>query len=118
MRTPSKGKNSMRTSGMSPCGIALSLHKAQRKCDFKWSGRESNPRPLHCERSALPTELPPHFVHRSKLAGEGETAILEGAERTVHCTKSAAYRGGWCFVSSSKSGRSSSKKSYTSLNCR
>jgi hypothetical protein len=25
----------------------------------KWSGRESNPRPLHCERSALPTELPP-----------------------------------------------------------
>ena len=25
-----------------------------------WSGRESNPRPLHCERSALPTELPPH----------------------------------------------------------
>src|SRR5262245_16744613 len=25
----------------------------------KWSERESNPRPLHCERSALPTELPP-----------------------------------------------------------
>src|SRR3712207_6356103 len=25
----------------------------------QWSGRESNPRPLHCERSALPTELPP-----------------------------------------------------------
>ena len=25
----------------------------------KWSGRELNPRPLHCERSALPTELPP-----------------------------------------------------------
>src|SRR5688572_22908207 len=25
----------------------------------EWSGRESNPRPLHCERSALPTELPP-----------------------------------------------------------
>ena len=27
---------------------------------MKWSGRELNPRPLHCERSALPTELPPH----------------------------------------------------------
>ena len=26
---------------------------------YQWSGRESNPRPLHCERSALPTELPP-----------------------------------------------------------
>ena len=25
-----------------------------------WSGRGSNPRPLHCERSALPAELPPH----------------------------------------------------------
>ena len=26
---------------------------------IKWSRRESNPRPLHCERSALPTELRP-----------------------------------------------------------
>ena len=25
-----------------------------------WSGRDSNPRPLRCERNALPTELPPH----------------------------------------------------------
>src|SRR3984957_13306495 len=25
-----------------------------------WSGRASNPRPSHCERDALPTELPPH----------------------------------------------------------
>ena len=25
-----------------------------------WSGRGSNPRPSHCERDALPTELPPH----------------------------------------------------------
>ena len=28
----------------------------------KWSERDSNPRPLHCERSALPTELPPHKI--------------------------------------------------------
>src|SRR3989338_5123101 len=27
-----------------------------------WSGRGSNPRPLHCERSALPAELPPRVV--------------------------------------------------------
>jgi hypothetical protein len=26
-----------------------------------WSGRGSNPRPSHCERDALPTELPPHM---------------------------------------------------------
>src|SRR5690606_12657505 len=25
-----------------------------------WSGGGSNSRPLHCERSALPAELPPH----------------------------------------------------------
>ena len=32
-----------------------------RPWDFshQWSGRESNPRPSHCERDALPTELPP-----------------------------------------------------------
>jgi hypothetical protein len=27
--------------------------------NFWWSGRGSNPRPSHCERDALPTELPP-----------------------------------------------------------
>ena len=36
-----------------------------------WSGRESNPRPMHCERIALPTELPPpraaRFYHRTPL---------------------------------------------------
>ncbi len=30
---------------------------------LKWSERDSNPRPLHCERSALPTELPPLSEH-------------------------------------------------------
>src|SRR5690606_2878243 len=34
----------------------------------EWSGRESNPRPLHCERSALPTELPPHMQRATALA--------------------------------------------------
>ncbi len=29
-----------------------------------WSGRESNPRPSHCERDALPTELPPQFPQK------------------------------------------------------
>lgn len=29
---------------------------------LEWSGRESNPRPLHCERSALPIELPPRTL--------------------------------------------------------
>jgi hypothetical protein len=43
----------------------------------EWSGRESNPRPLHCERSALPTELPPQesldsrAVLRGCLAARG-----------------------------------------------
>ena len=29
----------------------------------KWSGGESNSRPQHCERCALPTELSPRFKH-------------------------------------------------------
>ena len=33
---------------------------------LKWSGRESNPRPSHCERDALPTELPPRNTGWSK----------------------------------------------------
>src|SRR5204863_45721 len=33
----------------------------------KWSGRGSNPRPSHCERDALPAELPPH-ARRAILA--------------------------------------------------
>src|SRR5690606_31706217 len=38
----------------------------------KWSERDSNPRPLHCERSALPTELPPHtFLRQRKIAADG-----------------------------------------------
>ncbi len=27
----------------------------------QWSGRGSNPQPPHCERGALPIELPPHL---------------------------------------------------------
>ena len=29
----------------------------------QWSGRGSNPQPPHCERGALPIELPPHLDH-------------------------------------------------------
>ena len=29
--------------------------------DWWWSGGDSNPRPLECDSSALPAELPPHF---------------------------------------------------------
>ena len=31
--------------------------------DPKWSGRGSNPQPPHCERGALPIELPPQSDH-------------------------------------------------------
>src|SRR5690349_12188217 len=31
-------------------------------CMTWWSGRGSNPRPSHCERDALPAELPPHTI--------------------------------------------------------
>ena len=35
---------------------------------YKWSERDSNSRPLHCERSALPTELPPRQSRTAELS--------------------------------------------------
>ena len=32
-------------------------------CDDKWTLRESNPRPLACKASALPTELKARYVY-------------------------------------------------------
>ncbi len=42
-------------------------HRLTTGC-VKWSGRELNPRPSHCERDALPTELPPRPGLRPDLA--------------------------------------------------
>lgn len=44
---------------------------------FWWTIRDSNPRPLRCERSALPTELIARFTalpfsHAGRAGGEGE----------------------------------------------
>src|SRR5713101_1583431 len=36
----------------------------------EWSRRESNPRPLECHSSALPTELRPHKAGRDFVAGD------------------------------------------------
>jgi hypothetical protein len=38
------------------------VHEADFQGVKWWSGRGSNPRPRHCERRALPTELPPRHV--------------------------------------------------------
>src|SRR5213082_3133877 len=46
-----------------------------------WSGRGSNPRPSHCERDALPAELPPH-ARRAILASRSAmrlSSIFEAA---------------------------------------
>jgi hypothetical protein len=48
-----------------------------------WSGRESNPRPLHCERSALPTELPPHEFQESE---DGNVRDPVGGFKHLLCT--------------------------------
>lgn len=48
---------------------------------FKWSGWESNPRPHHCERCALPTELPPRPSPRRGRGAGAEGGIVR--------------RGGW-----------------------
>ena len=71
------------------------LHSsAMRPSDAEWSRRDSNPRPTHCERVALPTELRPHF-YLSGLAKvlHGGTGILacsswrHSLERPCHATQ-------------------------------
>src|SRR5437870_1325834 len=44
-----------------------------------WSGRGSNPRPSHCERDALPTELPPHEGRGLYPMAGGATNLGGGA---------------------------------------
>ncbi len=52
-----------------------------------WSGRGSNPRPLHCERSALPAELPPHEEGRDC----NEAPPGQQASRLAGTTRHRAY---------------------------
>ena len=50
-------------SGLRPCRTPP---QAVRPEMIWWSRRESNPRPLECDSSALPTELRPHPSHRDR----------------------------------------------------
>ena len=67
----------------SPRASPTTAQKKTRRCMSivglcQWSGRESNPRPLHCERSALPTELPPRQVDSIERIGQqGKTPPLD-----------------------------------------
>ncbi len=48
---------------------------------FKWRVWESNPRPQHCERCALPTELTPQFFKPPKRPSTGFKRLLNLASR-------------------------------------
>src|SRR5688572_23116034 len=64
-----------------------------------WSGWGSNPRPSHCERDALPAELPPHDVLRRP----------HGAPKAAHYTEpSAAWLA--CASSGARTGSSSGRR--------
>src|SRR6185312_9481008 len=52
----------------------------QKRWNLWWSGRGSNPRPSHCERDALPAELPPH-ARRAILALRGNMSNRGNAPR-------------------------------------
>jgi hypothetical protein len=54
------GRSGMRTCGKSGLNPGFELRLDQGSGKKWWSGRGSNPRPSHCERDALPAELPPH----------------------------------------------------------
>ena len=62
------GKHSRRTTGKNSQNEGErrlgpgALRSGTEDCPEKWSGRGSNPQPPHCERGALPVELPPHSI--------------------------------------------------------
>ena len=57
--------------------LATSLphHGVCRQDCIWWSERDSNPRPLRCERNALPTELPPQRQSFSNVSGHYNTCF-------------------------------------------
>src|SRR6185295_16247597 len=50
---------------------------------FKWSGGESNSRPHHCERCALPTELPPHTKQFQDLRVPPQVEMIAVSKRAA-----------------------------------
>ena len=74
-----------------PCELAQRIRLGNRKFPmtireldvavrgYWWSGRGSNPRPPHCERGALPAELPPRS--KSEIIAEGTPSPRGGSRR-------------------------------------
>jgi hypothetical protein len=57
------------------CGWPLRYPTGARPiCAAWWSRRDSNPRPLRCERNALPTELLPQAVHSGQTSNAQPTS--------------------------------------------
>jgi hypothetical protein len=50
-----------------------------------WRAGESNPRPLRCERSALPTELAPHLWEPATRTERNPQGLLRISAQTVCC---------------------------------
>lgn len=60
----------------------------------RWIQRESNSRPLHCERSALPTEPWTHYVF-SMVGDEGVEPSVSSASRRCPSARPTARCSGW-----------------------
>src|SRR3954471_21796021 len=60
-------------------GVAARCYPA---ATCEWSGRESNPRPLQCDCSALPAELPPRVVPILETRPGREQALSRTPDRT------------------------------------
>src|SRR5437016_12633445 len=58
--------------GSATAGVRAGLSRADNRLKNEWSRRESNPRPLECHSSALPTELRPH--RREQPSGKAHIA--------------------------------------------
>ena len=89
-------------SGLGSClaSLAAGQEKAPRLRGFSlvwWSGGESNSRPSHCERDALPTELPP-------LNGAARALFRDSRSRQIGTTISGSVMATRCEFNARASG--------------
>ena len=69
----------------------------QRSTSGQWSGRGSNPQPQHCERCALPIELPPHRSRPEQNSRADSVTFSYSRALGQPCQKGPRARRKWQF---------------------
>src|SRR4051794_17741209 len=69
-------------------GCGATVYALRYAASVDWRYGDSNPRPRHCERRALPTELYPRNLSRSVVKVQNSDCISTNSEEPAHNRKS------------------------------